>query len=177
MTAGARPHVAVSDCEEIRPGWLGQPANALSSVVFVIAAVPIVRWARRREGGGRRWPWLAVGASTAVAGVGSLGYHGPGDPASKVVHDIGIDAMAASLVGSTVWAGDFRRLSARTAVLGVAALVLHQLSQTGRPLCSYRSPIQGHAIFHLLAAAAVVSVVDDQIGPEAFDPPIRTTTG
>ena len=53
------PHVAASDCEEIRPGLIGQPANTLSSLAFVVAAVPIARAARRRGrpawiGGGRR---------------------------------------------------------------------------------------------------------------------------
>ena len=50
------------------------------------------------------------------------------------------------------------------AVLGIVAVGLHQLSQTGRPLCACRSPLQGHAVFHVLAAAAIVSAADDQLG-------------
>ena len=37
-----------------------------------------------------------------------------------------------------------------TAALTTAAVALHTLSRTGGPLCSCRSPLQGHAVFHVL---------------------------
>lgn len=159
MSVPVREHVAASDCEEIRAGWMGQPANTISSLAFVVAAAPVV--ARGARAG--RWPWIAVGVATALAGIGSVGYHGPGDRASKIVHDLAIDAVALSMAGATALVGNPRRFSLRTALLAGGAVAIHQLSQTGRPLCSCRSRLQGHAIFHVVAAAAIVSAVDDQL--------------
>ena len=48
----------------------------------------------------------------------------------------------------------------RKLVLTGAAVALHTLSRTGGPLCSCRSPLQGHAVFHALAAAALVAAAD-----------------
>lgn len=159
MSEPVRHHVATSDCEEIRAGWVGQPANTISSLALVIGALPVIAWAKRAQ----RWPWVAVGAASALAGFGSVGYHGPGGRASKLVHDIGIDAVAVSMLGATAFSGSVRRFSPRTVALGILAVGLHQLSQTGRPLCACRSPWQGHAVFHVLAAAAIVSAADDQL--------------
>ena len=47
-----------------------------------------------------------------------------------------------------------------TATLAIAAVTLHTLSRTGGPLCSCRSPLQGHAVFHLLAAATLVAAAE-----------------
>lgn len=164
MTARQRVHVAASDCETPRDGIIGQPANTVSSLAFVVGAVPIARRARRT----RRWIWTAVAASSALVGIGSVGYHGPGGRRGKLVHDVGVDAVAVSLVAAVWNDGSPRRISLRTVGLTAAALALHQLSQTGRPLCACRSPLQGHAAFHVLAAAAIVSAADDQL---AEDPP------
>ena len=89
----ASRHVAESDCEEIRPGLIGQPANTVSSLAFVAAAVPIASAARRR----RQPAWAAVAAATAVEGLGSVAYHGPGGRAAKRLHDGGLVALAATL--------------------------------------------------------------------------------
>jgi hypothetical protein len=148
-----RPHVARSDCEEIRPGRLGQPANALSSLAFVAAAIPIARAARRR----RRPAWLAVAAAAAVEGVGSVAYHGPGGRGSKLLHDGGLIALAATLVVAVASEGAPVHRRPWTAGLATAALALHTLSRTGGPLCSCRSPLQGHALFHVVAAAALAA--------------------
>lgn len=157
--SGSDRWVAASDCERIRPGLIGQPANAASSLAFVVAGLPIAR----RAVASRRWAWAAVGASAVLAGVGSVGYHGPGGRVAKITHDAGVDALGAGLVLAVAVDGSPRRISPRTAVLTVAAASLHVLSRTGGPLCSCDSPLQGHAVFHLLAAAAVTSAVRDQM--------------
>ncbi len=146
-------HVAASDCEQIRPGLIGQPANTLSSLAFVAAAVPIVRSARRRG----RPAWLAVAAATAFEGLGSVAYHGPGGRRAKRVHDIGIVALVASLAVAMASEGTPVVHRPRAAALTTAAVALHTLSRTGGPLCSCRSPLQGHAVFHVLAAAALAA--------------------
>jgi len=157
MTIGSEVrHVAISDCEQIHPGRIAQPANTLSSLGFVVAAFPIARAARRR----RRPVWLAVAAATAVEGIGSAAYHGPGGRASKRLHDGGLVALVATLGMALASEGRPTPRRPRTAVLAAAAVALHALSRTGGPLCSCRSPLQGHAVFHLLAAAALATAAE-----------------
>jgi hypothetical protein len=146
-------HVAVSDCERIRPGPIAQPANTLSSLAFVLAAVPIDRIGRRR----RQPAWRAVALASAIEGLGSVAYHGPGGHGSKLLHDAGLVALTASLAAALVAEPPARARRPVTSVLTASALALHALSRTGGPLCSCRSPLQGHAAFHVLAAIALVS--------------------
>ena len=148
--------VAASDCEDIRPGLIGQPANTLSSLAFVAASVPIARAAHYR----RQPAWTAVAVASAIEGIGSVAYHGPGGRSAKALHDEGLVALAATIglaLGREVRAQP-RRPVATTR--GVTAALLHALSRTGGPLCSCRSPIQGHAVFHLLAAVALAAAAD-----------------
>jgi hypothetical protein len=141
----------------IRPGLVGQPANTASSLAFVVAAVPITRAARRL----RRPAWTAVAVATAVEGLGSVAYHGPGGRWAKRLHDGGLIALVATL-GVAVGQEGRRPLAGRpvTAALGTTAAALHALSRTGGPLCSCRSRVQGHAVFHVLAAAALAAAAE-----------------
>lgn len=148
-----RRHAALSDCEEVRPGFLGQPANALSSLAFVAAAVPV--WRASRAPGRRAWALVA--AASALEGVGSVLYHGPGTRSGKVVHDVGLLTLAAAGAAVVVEDPAAARPTPWATGLTVAAVAMHALSRTGGPLCSCRSPLQGHAVFHLLAAAATVA--------------------
>lgn len=143
----ARRHIAESDCERIRPGLIGQPANTASSLAFIAAAVPL--W--------RRPAWRTVAVALAFEGVGSVAYHGPGGRTSKFVHDAGLWLLAAAFV--RVARDEPQSLRPRRAaiVLGVCAVALHTLSRTGGPLCSCNSRVQGHALFHALAAAAITA--------------------
>lgn len=154
----ARAHAAVGDCERIRPGLIGQPANTVSSLAFVAAALPIARHGRRAASRA----WLAVAAAAAIEGLGSVGYHGPGGRAAKAVHDGGLVALAAALAVALGAEPGPPTVRPRTAMLSVAALALHSLSRTGGPLCSCNSRLQGHAVFHLLAAAALASAVPER---------------
>ena len=149
-------HVAASDCEAIRPGLIGQPANTVSSLALVAAAVPIARAARRRS----QPAWIAVAVATAVEGLGSVAYHGPGGHGAKKLHDGGLVALAAALGVAVGCEGRPPQRRPLTAVLTVAAVALHALSRTGGPLCSCRSPLQGHAVFHVLAAAALTTAAE-----------------
>ena len=140
----------------MRPGWIGQPANTLSSLAFVAAAVPVWRGAGRAAVGadhGVAGAWRAVALASVAAGIGSVGYHGPGGPLGKSVHDVGVGALAVAVIGALATG---RRLPPRSAVgTGAAAGLLHLTSRTGGPLCRPDSPWQGHAGWHVLAAAAV----------------------
>jgi hypothetical protein len=151
-------HVAASDCEEIRPGLIGQPANTVSSLAFVVAAVPIARTARRRG----RPAWTAVAVASAFEGLGSVAYHGPGGPWAKALHDGGLVVLFAAI---SLAVGQERRPPPRqpvTTALAASAFALHALSRTGGPLCSCRSPLQGHAVFHVLAAAALAAAAEQR---------------
>ncbi len=96
----------------------------------------------------------------AVEGLGSVAYHGPGGRSAKALHDAGLVALAAAL--GVAIGREGRPVPARpvTATLTIAAVGLHALSRTGGPLCSCRSPLQGHAVFHLLAAATLVAAAE-----------------
>jgi len=152
------PHVAASDCERIRPGLIGQPVNTISSLAFVAVAVPIARAARRR----RRPAWLAVAAAAAAEGIGSVAYHGPGGRRAKRLHDAGIVALVATMAAAVAAEGTPIEPRPRTAGLTAAAVALHALSRTGGPLCSCHSPLQGHAVFHVLAAAALAAAAEQR---------------
>lgn len=78
-------HVAVGDCERGRPGLIAQPANAVSSLAFVAAGVPLVRG---RPGVTRALGWAAV--ATAL---GSVAYHGPGTAVGRYAHDASLIAL------------------------------------------------------------------------------------
>jgi hypothetical protein len=148
----ARRHVAEGDCERIRPGLIGQPANTVSSLAFMAAAVPIWRGAT-----GRRTAWRWVAAALAFESVGSVAYHGPGGRTSKFVHDVGL--LLLLLAFGRVARDDAESLRPRPValVLGTCAIALHALSRTGGPLCSCNSRLQGHAVFHVVAAAAIAA--------------------
>lgn len=153
MTRGAVQHVAASDCERIRPGLVGQPANTVSSLAFVIAAASIARRGRRNESAA----WRRVAAAAAFEGLGSVAYHGPGGRLSKAVHDAGLVALMVTVAAAHAADPGPPRVRPRTIALTTAAVALHTLSRTGGPLCACNSRLQGHAVFHVLAAAALAS--------------------
>ena len=80
-----------SDCELLGDGWLAQPANAWSSVAYVVAAAYVL--AR-----GRRWqvplPVLAPAAlALTLVGIGSFAFHGPQPGWADAAHDGSIAAV------------------------------------------------------------------------------------
>jgi hypothetical protein len=83
------PHPGAIDCEAIRAGFLAQPVNALTSLAYVGAALWVVGAARRVKG--QVTADVATFAGLLAAdGVGSLLFHGPGDPASHLLHDVAL---------------------------------------------------------------------------------------
>lgn len=144
-------HVARGDCERVRPGLIAQPANTASSLALVAVAVPL--WRRAVAAGDRRTQAVAV--SSALAGLGSVAYHGPGGRAGRALHDGGIWALVCS--AAIALPGGERRPSwaSAAAVTLAAAGAVHATSRTGGPLCRPDSLLQGHALWHLLSAGAV----------------------
>jgi hypothetical protein len=76
------------DCERIRPEWLGQPFNSLTSLIFVAAGATIA--GRRPE---RAW----VGVALTATGVGSFLFHGPMPAGSQLAHDVSLAWLLATV--------------------------------------------------------------------------------
>ena len=86
---GEVDQLGCGDCERIRPGFLRQPVNALSSLLYLVAAAGIVAEAQVRPPAERtRMRRFAI--AVALNGVGSVGYHGPGGRAAHWTHDVGV---------------------------------------------------------------------------------------
>ncbi len=140
-------HAACGDCEQVRDGWIGQPVNSFTSLAYVGGGAIVWR-ARRRAS--RRWTLALV-----ALGVGSLGYHGPGTPVGKAVHDASLIAPVIVAV-SRLRRPNRHRRSART--LGAVAAAFWSGSRTESRWCRPTSPFQLHGLWHVLSAAAIVTV-------------------
>lgn len=198
-----------TDCESIHDGWLLQPVNAVSSLVFSVAGVAMMVWARRTEGHERTLRTV-FGVAMIATGVGSFLFHGFDSPVAQFLHDItflvtiwllaviniaemkrwsrpvgwGIVVLGAGLfsvallispqitnvltvaVSAALVGADIvlhRRGSARAmwywAALAamVLAIVAFVVGRSSGPLCDPDALIQGHAVWHALAAIAVTS--------------------
>lgn len=191
--------IALVDCEQVSTGWLLHPVNAWSSLAFVAAGVVVaartsqrwIPWALAATGvgsflfhgtelAGSEWAhdvslaWLlavAAGAATGrerLAGWPALGFLGV---AFAVLPGI---AEALSVAIGIVAVGAILSRDRRPRTLGALALlaagaVVSRLSVPGRPWCSPESLVQGHAVWHVAAAAAVAIWA---IGLPAADEPV-----
>ena len=86
-TTVGHPPLGTADCERIRTGRVGQPANATSAAWLTVSGAWIA-WRHRHHDHA-----TLVGAVVAAAGVGSVAYHGPGGRLSGWAHDATIAAM------------------------------------------------------------------------------------
>ena len=153
--------LGAGDCERLHDGLIAQPVNTASALAYVAVGAWLV--GRRRPG---------FGLAVAAAGVGSVDYHGPGSPAARLLHDGTLYAVA----GFVAWRevarrvgrgrlGPRRRTAYRAALAAAAAgAACWWLGRTASPVCDPDSLLQGHAAWHLLAAAALacwaVAVLD-----------------
>ncbi len=177
---------AAADCEVIAGGLLGQPANTLTTLAFVLAGVAVIV-GRPRAG------W--VGAGLVATGLGSFLFHGPMPPGSEWAHDVSLAWLLTLVAGiATHWEGHSRipalivlgvvfavvppvadPTAAVLAVVVVVSLlrrdwraawgpllllgtvaVLGRLGATGGPLCHPDSWLQPHGLWHLGSAGAVL---------------------
>jgi hypothetical protein len=106
--------LATSDCERCRPGLVSQPANAVSSLAYVVAGAAMLRGAARTGPTETALAW-----ATVAAGVGSVAYHGPGGAVGRYAHDAGLIAMLGFLALS-----DVERLTGERRPAGLAAVPL-----------------------------------------------------
>src|SRR4029078_7867140 len=73
----------------LRSGFLRQPVNALSSLLYLGAAAGILAEAEGRPTDERtRMRRFAI--AVAMNGIGSFAYHGPGGRGARWLHDVGV---------------------------------------------------------------------------------------
>ena len=111
---------AARDCEAFGVGWLGQPANTISSLAFVLLASWLLARAKR-TGDGR----LVVFAVTSLAiGLGSVAFHGPHPSWGQWAHDVSIVSALVLAVAFDVDGGGARLLWRWVAATAVAGALL-----------------------------------------------------
>jgi hypothetical protein len=151
------------DCEALRPGWIGQPTNTVTSLAYLGAGAWLTACATRLPRD-QRPAALAYAALTAVTGAGSVAYHGPQFAGAEFLHDVPILGVAGIGVAVPLW----RRVRGRaplpgwSAPLGVAvaataaaAGAAYLAGRTTSPLCRPDSLLQYHGLWHLGTAAVV----------------------
>jgi len=127
----------------------GAPASAAESLAVIATMAWLAVWASSRPDVRAVWVWLAtVAAAGLVIGIA---------PATR--HGLTAAAIAAFAVGA-IRNPRLRRDRRMATALGIfsGALVVYVLSRTGGPWCDPASPIQGHGLWHLLSALALVFV-------------------
>lgn len=110
-------------CEAARPGWLAQPANALSNLGFVVAGL-LIGWHARTPAGRLAMPGLATSYAVVVVllGPGSMAMH-----ATQTAAGGRLDMTSMFLVAAFAAAYSLARLGKRSTrwfLLAFAGLVL-----------------------------------------------------
>lgn len=154
--------LAGSDCEQLRSGWLAQPANAFSSLAYIAVGV----WLLRRPGrAGFDRRFLVAGAAAMVGvGVGSFCYHGPQPAGAALVHAGSVWWLALVLISRNIYLLVSARAVAWAAWRSAApwmllALAAYVAGRTGSVLCHPATVWQPHAAWHVLSAVGLGSLV------------------
>lgn len=167
--------LAESDCERLRPGWLAQPANALSSLSFVAVGVWLLSRCRKTGGPG------TVPAAMALIGVGlgSFAYHGPQPGWGGPVHDVSVGALVVAVAAQTV--SCLARRATRPAVLaagraGLPWLVLGVVAwwagTSGSSFCRPAAVLQFHAAWHIMIALGLGRLLGRESARSGERPPV-----
>lgn len=123
-------------CERFGDGFLGQPANAVTSLAFVVAGLAVLL---RR--GGRRWTYAGL---VAAVGIGSLVQHGPHPAWQAYAHDLPLAGLLAFLAADA--AADLAGGRRRHWWLPVPVLMVPVV---------WAGPLASTVVQGLLAAAAI----------------------
>jgi hypothetical protein len=124
-------YAAGGDCEQVRSGLLGQPANAVSAAGYLVAGGWVLVCVCRRRAAPLRYRWFA--AAVAANGVGSGLYHGPGWPGSGWCHDVAAIAVPVFIAADGL--GGIRAWDDRTVTrVGLAATAAAAAGALARPV-------------------------------------------
>lgn len=150
--------LGASDCEQLRDATLAQPINTITSGAYLAAASVIVVIGRRAESSGRRS--AVLGACVAGIGVGSVLFHGPQPPGSRLAHDLPIVLTAIFIAIHEIEIrrdrDRSRRARAGLLVLAAGAVSLWLFGRTDSPLCDPDSILQLHGSWHIATAILLV---------------------
>jgi hypothetical protein len=157
-----------TDCERIRPGFMAQPVNTITSLALVAAGGLLLGHPRLRES--RHRPELrAFAGLTVLVGLGSAAFHGPQPPGAQRMHDwpiAGLVALAAAtpavrrMRGLTALPGWNRRRGLALAAVAAAAAASYAGGRTPAPTCDPDSVLQLHGAWHVLSAGGFVLVAE-----------------
>jgi hypothetical protein len=153
--------LGAGDCERLHDGLIAQPVNTASALAYVAVGAWLAGRGLR-AGDGRR-PLLALGLAAGLAGVGSVDYHGTGSPAARLLHDGGLYAVVGLVAAGEVarrlrrapWTPAGRAAWRAALAATAAGAACWWLGRTASPWCDPDSPLQLHAAWHLLGAAAL----------------------
>ncbi|CAN5691218.1 hypothetical protein BH10ACT3_BH10ACT3_16880 [soil metagenome] len=151
------------DCEALRPGLLGQPVNTITSLGYVGVGAWLAGRSGRRAVRADRSA-LAFAALTALAGAGSVAYHGPQFAGAQFLHDTPVYGVLGVGAAVPVW----RTVRGEVAVPGwstglgfaiagttAAAGAAYLAGRTTSCVCRPYSWWQFHGLWHLGTAAAM----------------------
>jgi hypothetical protein len=151
-------YAASGDCEQVRSGLLGQPANTVSAVGYLVAGGWLLVWVCRRQAAPRRYWWFA--AAVAANGVGSGLYHGPGWPGSGWCHDVA--AVAVPVFVAADGLGGIRGWDDRMVTrVGLAGTAVAAVGVLARPVTNVA---MAAAVAAAVAAEAVLARRSDPRG-------------
>jgi hypothetical protein len=141
-------------CDRDRLGLLEQPASAITSVAFVVAAAGILAGRPRGSVTPTREQQTVFALLTAGIGVGSFVQHGPHPSWQAYVHDLPLAAVLVFVATDAVHRPALRAPVLLALGTAAAGAVLGRLTGRGSR-CGPESLMLGHPLWHLLAAAAL----------------------
>ena len=144
MTGPILAALAGSDCERISGGWWAQPANAASSLAYVLVGLWLLR--RALASAPHRELHAAGGLGLVAVGAGSVAYHGPQPGWAGAAHGGSIVALLAVLVVHSGWLLARHRLGVGVAYAAPSLVVAPGLGLAG----------EDRLVLAALVAAAVV---------------------
>jgi hypothetical protein len=170
-------------CEQPRPGFLEQPASAVTSAAFIVAAAGILVAGRRVKDPVRRDRQRIFAVLVAGIGVGSFVQHGPHPAWQAYAHDLPLASVlvftatdaASDLAGRELfpawWVLPSLAMVPVVAAGSTASTLAQAAMGTGaiglNMLRAYRRPAPRRRLLAALATAAagaVISAVTDRTG-------------
>src|SRR6266540_2161865 len=162
-------YAAAGDCEQVRSGLIGQPANAVSAAAYLLAGGWLLARVCRRPAAPARYRWfaaavaangVAVGPATNLALLTAV--------TAAVLAEAAVARRPSVPVGAVPDAPvPARRSGRRGRVVMLAALAVgvtaYLAGRTGSPLCRPDSLLQPHALWHVLTAVAMAAWAVDRI--------------